>query len=128
MSAFSSDALGVPMAGLPVLRELIHERTGIFFGDDRTDLLAERMAPLVVERGFRSFLDLYYLLKYDEAGAAEGWRQVMDALSVPETYFWREMDQIRAVVCQVVPELVRRNGGTVRIWSAPCATGRSRSA
>ena len=123
MTGFNSDALGIPMAGLPVLRELIHERTGIFFGDDRADLLAERMAPLVVERGFRSFLDLYYLLKYDEAAAIEGWRRVMDALSVPETYFWREMDQIRAVVCRVVPELVRRNAGVVRIWSAPCATG-----
>ena len=33
----------------------------------------------------------------------------MDALSVPETYFWREIDQIRAVVCRVVPELVRRD-------------------
>ncbi len=75
------------------------------------DLLAERMAPLVVERGFRSFLDLYYLLKYDEAAAVGGWRQVMDALSVPETYFWREMDQIRAIVCRVVPELARRGAG-----------------
>jgi hypothetical protein len=81
------------------------------------------MAPLVVERGFRSFLDLYYLLKYDEVSAAEAWRHVLDALSVPETYFWREMDQIRAIVCRVVPELARRGAGGIRIWSAPCASG-----
>ena len=123
MTAFGSDALGVPVTGLPVLRDLIHERTGVFFDDDRTELLAERLAPLVVARGFRSFLDLYYLLKYDEAAAADAWRQVMDALSVPETYFWREMDQVRAIVCRVVPELVRRGAGVIRIWSAPCATG-----
>ena len=47
----------------------------------------------------------------------------MDALSVPETYFWREMDQIRAVVCHAVPELARRGAVAIRIWSAPCATG-----
>lgn len=123
MTAFGSDALGVPVTGLPVLRDLIHERTGVFFDADRTELLAERLAPLVVARGFRSFLDLYYLLKYDEAAAADAWRQVMDALSVPETYFWREMDQVRAIVCRVVPELVRRGAGVIRIWSAPCATG-----
>ena len=81
------------------------------------------MAPLVVERGFRSFLDLYYLLKYDDASGDQGWRQVLDALSVPETYFWREIDQIRAVVNRVVPELVRRSQRPIRIWSAPCATG-----
>jgi chemotaxis protein methyltransferase CheR len=123
MSSRGSDALGIPPAGLPVLRELIHERTGQFFDNERTELLAERVAPLVIERGFRSFLVLFYLLRYDEAAAPEAWRQVMDALSVPETYFWREVDQIRAIVCRVVPELARRGAGVIRIWSAPCATG-----
>jgi chemotaxis protein methyltransferase CheR len=123
MTSFASDALGIPQTGLPVLRDLIHERTGLFFDDERSELLAERMAPLVVERGFRSFLDLYYLLKYDKTSSATAWRQLMDALSVPETYFWREFDQIRAIVCQAVPELARRGASVIRIWSAPCATG-----
>jgi chemotaxis protein methyltransferase CheR len=122
MTAWQSETLGVPPTGLPVLRELVHERTGLFFDNGRADLFAERMAPLVVQRGFRSFLDLYYLLKYDEAASKEPWRQVLDALSVPETYFWREIDQIKAIVCRVVPELVKRTG-LLRIWSAPCATG-----
>lgn len=55
---FPSETLGVPPAGLPVLLELVHERTGLFFDNGRSDMFAERMAPLVVERGFRSFLDL----------------------------------------------------------------------
>jgi chemotaxis protein methyltransferase CheR len=118
-----SETLGIPSAGLPVLIELVHERTGLFFGNGRGDLFAERMAPLVVERGFRSFLDLYYLLRYDEAARQAGWQQVLDALSVPETYFWREIDQVRAVVNRVVPELVRAARGPLRIWSAPCASG-----
>ena len=120
---YQSETLGVPPTGLPVLLDLVHERTGLFFDNGRSDMFAERMAPLVVERGFRSFLDLYYLLKYDDAGGDQGWRQVLDALSVPETYFWREIDQIRAVVNRVVPELGRRSQGPIRIWSAPCATG-----
>ena len=120
---FPSETLGLPPTGLPVLLDLVHERTGLFFDNGRSDMFAERMAPLVVERGFRSFLDLYYLLKYDDASGDQGWRQVLDALSVPETYFWREIDQIRAVVSRVVPELARRSHGPIRIWSAPCATG-----
>jgi chemotaxis protein methyltransferase CheR len=119
----SSETLGVPPTGLPVLLDLVHERTGLFFGNGRGELFAERMAPLVVERGFRSFLDLYYLLKYDEGGSCEGWGQVLDALSVPETYFWREIDQIHALAHHIVPELLRRSRQPIRIWSAPCATG-----
>jgi chemotaxis protein methyltransferase CheR len=124
MNALPTDTLGIPPTGLPVLQELVHERTGLFFDNGRGELFAERMAPLVVERGFRSFLDLYYLLKYDQDGSKQGWRQVLDALSVPETYFWREVDQIKAIVGRVVPELVHRWPGVpLRIWSAPCASG-----
>lgn len=120
---FESDTLGLPASGLLVLRDLIHEHAGLFYDDSRIDMLAERVAPIVIQRGFRSFLDLYYLLKYGGDDSAGVWRGVMDALSVPETYLWREIDQIRAVACRVVPELVRRSSGVIRIWSAPCATG-----
>jgi len=118
-----SETFGLPPAGLPVLLDLVHERTGLFFGNGRGDLFAERMAPLVIERGFRSYLDLYYLLKYDDAHGAAGWRQVLDVLAVPETYFWREIDQIQAVVQCIIPQLARQSRGPIRIWSAPCATG-----
>ena len=58
--------------------------------------LADRLRRLVTEGGFESFLDYYYFLKYD-AAASDEWGRVMDALSVPETYFWREIDQLQAV-------------------------------
>ena len=50
-----SETLGLPPTGLPVLQELVHERTGLFFDNGRGDLFAERMAPLVVQRGRYSY-------------------------------------------------------------------------
>jgi chemotaxis protein methyltransferase CheR len=118
-----SDNLGLSSAAVPLLRDLIHERLGLFYDPGRYDVLADRLAPLAVQRGFESFLDYYYLLKYDE-DASDEWPRVMDALSVPETYFWREIDQVRAVVDVVVPQIVRAHPTVpVRIWSVPCATG-----
>jgi chemotaxis protein methyltransferase CheR len=118
-----SDDLGLSRTPLPLLRDLIHERLGLYYGDDRTDMLMDRIAPLVIQRGFQSLLDYFYLLKYDPE-AEEQWARVMDALSVPETYFWREIDQIRAVVDIVVPELLRAHPAQpLRIWSVPCASG-----
>jgi chemotaxis protein methyltransferase CheR len=115
--------LGLSDTAVPLLRDLVHERSGIFFESARCDMFAERLAPLVIERGFESFLDYYYLLKYDESAASE-WLRVMDALSVPETYFWREIDQVRAIVEVVVPALVKSlRGSPLRIWSVPCASG-----
>ncbi len=123
MNDSQADSLGLSSSALPLLRDLIHDRMGVFFENGRYDSLRDRLAPLVVDRGFGSFLDYYYLLKYDE-GAAEDWGRVMDAISVPETYFWREIDQVRGIVTRAVPELVKANpAATLRIWSAPCASG-----
>jgi chemotaxis protein methyltransferase CheR len=122
--AFAPEDLGVSDAGFPLLRDLIQERTGLSYDDGRRELLSDRLAPLVVSRGFRSFLDFYYLLKYDDRSADRDWLDVMNALSVQETYFWREIDQIRALTCRVLPELARSAvRRPIRIWSAPCATG-----
>ncbi len=120
---FYAEALGLSDNAFSILRSLIHERTGLFYENSKRDMLADKLSPLVIERGFNSFLDYYYLLKYDPA-ADEEWERVMDALSVQETYFWREMDQVHALVNVLVPELVSHYPGRpLRIWSAACATG-----
>ena len=93
--AFTPENLGLATTGLPLLRDLIHERTGLFYDNGRCEMLSDRLAPLVLERGFRTFLDFYYLLKHDDRAALGEWRHVIDVLSVQETYFWREVDQIR---------------------------------
>jgi len=119
---FSSDTLGLPDSAFGLLRDLIHERTGLFYENYRGEILTDKLSPLVIERGFGSFLDYYYLLKYDSASDEE-WKKVIDALSVQETYFWREMDQVRALVEVLVPRHFSTSHAPLRIWSAACATG-----
>jgi chemotaxis protein methyltransferase CheR len=120
---FYADTLGLSDASFKLLRDLIHERTGLLYENGRSDLLLDKLSPLVIERGFRSFLDYYYLLKYDSE-AGEEWKRVMDALSVQETFFWREVDQIRAVADVLAGQhFSERPAEPLKIWSAACATG-----
>jgi chemotaxis protein methyltransferase CheR len=120
------DAGGKPAlvpAGVPLLlSSLIHERTGIQFDPDRHDVLLDKLRPLVEANGCPSFLDFYYLLKYEQRGLTD-WERVMDALAVPETYFWREFAHIEALTKYLVPEWFGRNILPLRIWSAACSTG-----
>jgi chemotaxis protein methyltransferase CheR len=118
-----SQNLLLPEGAGALIQNLINERTGMFFDNGKRDLLIDKLAPLVIERGFSSYLDYYYLLKYDTAARLE-WQNVLNTLSVQETYFWREIDQVRALVQTLLPEWHAANpGSTLRIWSAACATG-----
>jgi chemotaxis protein methyltransferase CheR len=105
-----------------LLRDLVHERTGIYFDSDRLDTMIEKLEPRATAHACQTYLDYYYILKYDSTGTQE-WRRVMDAFSVQETYFWREPDQIRALVDHVVPAWFKQSSLPLRIWSAACATG-----
>jgi chemotaxis protein methyltransferase CheR len=109
---------GVPL----LLRDLIHDRTGMFFEPDRFDTVVEKLRDRAVFHSCSSYLDYYYILKYDEKGPGE-WRRVMDAFSVQETYFWRELSQITAFTKAVAPRWFKASGAPLRIWSAACASG-----
>lgn len=121
--AGSAEVLGLSGEAFALLRDLIHERAGLFYGEDRRESLGSKLGALVVDRGHASFLDYYYALKYDPASSEE-WEHVFNALSVQETYFWREHDQFRALVDVVVPAHFKaRPAEPLTIWSVPCATG-----
>jgi chemotaxis protein methyltransferase CheR len=119
-----TDPTAVPLSlgTFLLLRDLIRDRLGVWFEEDKRDLLASKLSDRLVALGLRSFLDYYYRLKY-EPGAEEEWPALTDALSVQETYFWREMDQVRAFVDVLVPQRVAADRGQLRVWSAACATG-----
>jgi chemotaxis protein methyltransferase CheR len=112
----------LPLGSFLLLRDLIRDRLGVWFEEDKRDLLASKLADRIAELGLRSFLEYYYRLKYGP-GAEDEWPRLTDALSVQETYFWRELDQIRTLVDILVPQHVAADLGPIRIWSAACATG-----
>lgn len=114
--------LAAPAGVSKLLSAIVHENTGLLFDAEREGLLLEKLQPLAEERGCASFLDYYDLLKYETNGTKD-WARVLDALSVPETYFWREMHQINALVQILVPQWFERTALPLRIWSAGAATG-----
>lgn len=109
-------AEGVPL----LLRDLIHERTGLFFEDHRVDYLVEKLEPVAQDRDCSSLLEYYYILKDNDIAE---WNNTWNALSVQETYFWREMSQIQALTEVLIPDWFRKHPQSYRMWCAACATG-----
>lgn len=117
-----SSSIELPIGVFVILRDLIRERIGVSYEDDKRELLASRLVDHVRELGLISFLDYYYHLKYDSRAEAD-WLKLTELLSVQETYLWREHEQLRLLVDRLLPIHAGTRNGTIRIWSAACATG-----
>jgi chemotaxis protein methyltransferase CheR len=106
-----------------LLREIIHERTGVFYELNQLDVVRDKLTPLILNQGMMSFIDYYYLLKFDSQYSDE-WDHVFDAISVQETYFGRELDHINTLIQTIIPKFAKdQDLHTLKIWSAACASG-----
>ncbi|HTE51207.1 MAG TPA: CheR family methyltransferase [Kofleriaceae bacterium] len=104
-----------------ILSGLVEERVGLHYGAAERDVFLDKVAARALEAGFDSLLDYYYRLRYDDPDGAE-LDDLVEALVVHETYFFRELDPLVIAIEEVIgPRLAA--GGRARIWSAACSTG-----
>lgn len=107
-----------------LLRDLVSDRLGVWFGPESRLSLERRLRERLVVRGLASFGDYYQLLKYGPV-AAEEWEEASELLTTHETYFFREDYQLRAFRNEVLPMVAERGRARRRLhlWSAGCSTG-----
>ena len=75
----------------------------------------------MASRGEASFAAYFAALRLDH-GEVEA---LINAITVNETYFFREAHQLACLAGSILPEIVARRGpgDLVRLWSVPCSTG-----
>src|SRR5688572_3474241 len=113
--------LVVSPALFAVLSALVEDRTGIHYGEQDRELFLGKLNTRALEAGFDSPLDYYYYLRYDDADGRE-FDALVETLVVGETYFFRELGQLR-VLCDEVLVPAVASGKRPRVWCAAAATG-----
>ncbi len=107
-----------------LLRDLIKGEFGLFFDDGSRFLLERRLSRRLRLHHLSDFRDYYRFLLYDKKRDEE-LTAVIDLLTVNETFFFREQNQLRAFSDEILPEIreTNREKKRIRIWSAGCSTG-----
>jgi chemotaxis protein methyltransferase CheR len=105
------------------LTRFLHDVAGLVFDETRRDSLGYALGERLPHTRFSEVTA--YLDHVMSPEGAEERQQLLDEVTIPETYFFRNPPQIRALGRQVLPELVRANAESKRlvIWSAGCSTG-----
>jgi chemotaxis protein methyltransferase CheR len=105
------------------LQERVYSQVGIVLEGDKHYLFESRLAPIVRRLGLGSINDLCALLR--ATGETEANREVVEAMTTNETYFFRDPAHYEAIRTVLLPRLKeeRRDSRKLRFWSAAASTG-----
>ncbi len=105
------------------LQQHVYAQVGIVLEEDKHYLFQSRLSPIVKQLGLKSTNELCGLLH--ARGNNELGRQVAEAMTTNETYFFREPNHYDAIRTVLLPRLKedRRDSRNLRFWSAASSTG-----
>jgi chemotaxis protein methyltransferase CheR len=106
------------------IAELIRRVSGIKLTDELRATIERRLTDRLSALAITSFADYQRLLRDDGRGEGELERAI-ELITTNETYFFRDLPQLRSFEREVVPELHKLSDTrrTLSIWSAGCSTG-----
>lgn len=109
-----------------IIRDMIHDKTGIYLGENKKYLIETRLSRLVSEYDCKTFTDFYLKLK-QSARTSPLITSLVDAITTNETLWFRDTHPFNVLEKKVLPDINERLKASgqkeVRIWSAACSTG-----
>lgn len=103
--------------GLQHLSQQIKDYCGLRYCD-RLNTLKERVSERVTKLG----LSYWEYCRYLQSNPSE-WDALVELLTINETYFYREENQLNECCSAILPTIKKRLNRPIRIWSAACSTG-----
>ena len=107
-------------------QDLLIREYGFFFAENRMEVFRSILLQFLTKSPYDTFEDFLNYLSNTTPGKML-LQQMMDEITIGETFFFRNVPQLDTFREYVIPELVRakRSSGvqTIKIWSAGCATG-----
>lgn len=122
-AALQSSPLAITDADFLKFREFFYRKTGIHFDESKRYFVDKRLVERIQVTGADDFRSYFISLRFERF--SDELQHLVNAMTVNETYFFREAYQFDCMVNNMLDECARRKpaGDRLRIWSIPSSTG-----
>lgn len=106
-------------------RKYIYDLCGIYFQDNKKYLLESRLQKRIKHLKIDTYEKYLQYLKTNPLREQEK-KKLYEAITINETYFFRNQPQLDALVASITPEILENKIGglkKLRIWSAASSSG-----
>lgn len=107
------------------MREFIYQKTGIYYQDNKKYLLESRISKRLQALRMDRFEQYVDLIKFG-AGREDEKKYLFDAITINETYFFRNEPQFEIMEKTLIPEILKAKAAgrsKLRVWSAASSSG-----
>jgi len=104
------------------LCDLVYRKTGITIDKKKYDTLSKKIENLMQKKGFKDFRSFFHELRFKDTSLMQ---DIINLVTVNETYFFRENYQFEALINDVLPKMDKElpNNEVIRILCSPTSTG-----
>ncbi|MGK5094869.1 CheR family methyltransferase [Deltaproteobacteria bacterium TL4] len=105
-----------------LITSLLEESCGMSFDRNRVFLLEQGLNQRMLTLKIKSFQEYYQTLIAPGRTRASELQELIELLTIGETYFFRNPDHFQAITDYILPQLLKSRT-SLRVLSAACATG-----
>jgi chemotaxis protein methyltransferase CheR len=127
MTSAATTGAGLNEADFEKFREYFYKRTGIQFTSAKRYFVDKRIDACIRDSPYDTFASWFAALRLSDR--SDLLQELINQLTVNETYFLREDYQFDSMLRTVLPDVLARRGGAnrivgpIKILSLPCSTG-----
>jgi len=102
--------------------DVVYRKTGIFIEEKKFDILGKKIETMATKNGFEEFRTFFHAIRFKDKNL---FQELINTVTVNETYFFRENYQFESLINQVLPKLhaSKPANEAIRILCAPSSTG-----
>jgi len=112
-------------------RQFIYKSCGIYFQDNKKYLLESRLLKRLNSLKLNSYEEYFDYVNLGSRKTIE-MQELYEAITINETYFFRNQPQQEALIQKIIPELIQAKYNTpfkrIKIWSAASSSPEELSA
>jgi len=109
-----------------LFQRYISDNAGLFLDDSKLDTLRTALLARTTALNLKDYREYYRFISFNPRGGEE-FKELMNLLTVGETYFFRDIKHFEILGKYILPELIKykkdKGDNSIRIWSAGCSTG-----
>ncbi len=102
----------------------VHNFAGVFLEDEKLKRFKRKIEDIIVKNEIKNFSNFYHKIRFQKDENLI--QELINAVTVNETYFWREYEQFEILCEEILPAILknrRENMPHIRILVLPSSSG-----